>query len=186
MKSQSLSRRLLVIGIIGLGLCLAATALVVWGSRYFFHTLPAVQFPLQITRVTVGPEPKVGQPATLRVEFSSYENEADVRLIIQLPPGIKQMGGSLEWQGSLVANQLQTHEVPICVLYEGDWEIYVGAGSQKSAGSSYGDSKFYYIRSTASSAQVIPGDEYHIPQPPGGFVDNPTPLLPHPPANICQ
>lgn len=184
MKLQSISRRLLAIGIIGLTLCVAATALVIWGSRYFLRTLPSVQFPLQITGVTVTPEPKVGQPATLRVEFSSYENEADVRLIVQLSAGIKQMGGSLEWQGSLVANQSQSHEVPICVLYEGDWEIYIAARSQKSADSSYGDSKSFFIRSTDSSAQVIPGNEYRVVQPPGGFIES-TPL-PLPPTDICQ
>lgn len=181
MKSQTNSQRLLAIGIIGLGLCVAVTVLAIWGSRYFLHTLPAVQFPIQITRVTVTPEPKVGQPATLHVEFSSFENEADVRLITQLSEGIKQMGGSLEWQGSLVANQPQSHEVPICVVYEGYWEVTVNVGSQLTADSSYGDTKIVYIRSTVSSAQIF--DRFPT-QPPGGYTD-PTPLPP-PPTNICQ
>lgn len=123
----------------------------------------------------------MGQPAKLRVEFSSYRDEADVTLTIRLAEGIKQMGGSLEWHGSLVANQPLAHEVPICVLYEGYWQIAVAISSQLAPDSSYGDLEYFYIKSTGFSAEFF---DRHPTQPPGGYKE-PTPLPP-PPTNVCQ
>lgn len=178
MKSRSQVFRL---GLITLGLCIVLSALAFWGLRYFLHTAPTPNFPLQITSITISPEPKVGVPAILHIEFSSYKDEKDVLLTIRLSEGIKQMGGNLEWRGSLQANQVQFHDVPICIVYEGYWEVKSGVVSYLSVDSVYGDDKSLFVKSSRISAEFF---DHFATQPPGGYTQ-PT-VLPLLPTDICQ
>lgn len=174
-----LSRNLLVISAALMGLGLAS--LLVWFTAQPAHAQPhsqaipdhtiAIRFPLQITNWSITPAPIVGQVATLHIEFSSTEDEDDVRINIALPAGVSLVSGSTTWQGALSANQTRLHDLSIRVLSAGDWPLIISAVSQLSTDSSYGDSKFLYLQSRISSAQAIPGDAYRVPQPPGGFVD---------------
>jgi hypothetical protein len=132
-------------------------------------------FPIEITVITVSPDPIIGQVATLHVEVMSTEDEPDTTILIELPEGVKLMDGDLMWHGSLTANEVQAHEVSICVLYEGDWELWIEAHSQLSENSSYEDAETLHLQSTTESARVILGSNYHLTQPPGGF-NMPTPL----------
>jgi hypothetical protein len=85
--------------------------------------------PLQITDISVHPDPVIGQTATLRVEVTSPDDEKDVTLIVTLPDGVKLMSGELEWNGSLIAGQPQSYEFALCVLYEGDWRLHISTYS---------------------------------------------------------
>ncbi len=140
-------------------------------------------FPLKLTEISVSPKPVIGQVATLHVEVMSTEDEPDTTILIDLPEGVKLVAGDLTWKGSLVANQPQVHEVSICVLYEGDWRLRIETHSRLSENSSYQDAEFLHIQSTTESARVIPGSDYRITQPPGGF-SVPTPL-PATPPTVC-
>ena len=140
-------------------------------------------FPLKIRGISVSPEPIIGQVATLHVEVMSTDDEPDATILIELPEGVKLVDGDLMWQGTLTANQPLTHEVSICVLYEGDWRLRIVAHSQLSEDSSYQDAESLHIQSTTESARAILGSDYRITQPPGGF-DIPTPLPETPPA-VC-
>ncbi len=141
--------------------------------------------PLRITDISVAPEPVIGQTATLRVEVMSKYDEPDAAIIIDLPQGVKLMGGDILWEGSLKANQPQTHEISICVPYEGDWRLWMAAQSQIAENSFYGDTKTLHLIVTGDTVRVVPGGAYRITQPPGGMV-HPTDVPKTPPANICQ
>lgn len=141
-------------------------------------------FPLKITAISVSPEPIIGQVAILHVEVMSTEDEPDATIFVDLPEAVKLVEGELSWKGSLVANQPQTLEVSICVLYEGDWRLWIGTSSQLAEDSSYGDAETLHLQSTTESARVILGSDYTMTQPPGGF-HVPTPL-PETPPTVCQ
>jgi len=79
--------------------------------------------PLQITEATVSPEPRIGQVATLHIEFMSPYDEPLTTLEIFLPEGVKLVKGDLTWKGSLTANQPQTHDISICTEYQGNYKI---------------------------------------------------------------
>jgi hypothetical protein len=140
-------------------------------------------FPIEITRVTVMPDPVVGQVATLRVEVVSSENEPDATILVELPAGVKLMEGTLTWKGSLTANQPQVHELSICVLYEGDWRLWLQAHSQLAENSSYQDTETLHLISTTESARVVLGSDYRVTQPPGG--SGPSTPLPETPPDVC-
>ena len=133
--------------------------------------------PLQITNISVTPDPVIGQTVTLRVEVMSRYDEPDAAIIIDLPPGVKLMDGELLWQGSLKANQPQTHEIAICVLYEGDWRLWIAAQSQVAENSFYGETETLHLITTGDTVRVVPGGAYRITQPPGGMV-HPTDVVP--------
>ncbi len=141
--------------------------------------------PLRITDISVAPEPVIGQTATLRVEVMSKYDEPDAAIAIYLPPGVKLMGGDILWEGSLKANQPQTHEISICVLYEGNWRLNIETYSRLSETSSYGDSEVLHIITSGNTAKAVYGKDYHFTQPPGGMV-HPTDVPKTPPADICQ
>ncbi|MBK9208348.1 MAG: hypothetical protein IPL71_08625 [Anaerolineales bacterium] len=140
--------------------------------------------PLQITDISVHPDPIIGQTATLRVEIMSIDNEKDVTIIVTLPDGMKLMSGELEWKGSLIANQPQAHEFELCVLYEGDWELHVSTYSTTLI-ESYGDSDTLILITSANTVRVVLGMNYRITQPPGRMTI-PTPVPQIPPADICS
>lgn len=141
--------------------------------------------PLRITDISVTPDPIIGQTATLRVEVMSKYDEPNAAIIIDLPPGVKLMDGDLLWEGSLKANQPKTHEISICVLYEGDWRLWIAAQSQIAENSFYGDTETLHLITTGDTVRVVPGGAYRITQPPGGMV-HPTDVPKTPPADICQ
>ena len=144
------------------------------------------QGPLEITDISVSPDPVIGQTATLHVEIMSRRDEPDTTILIDLPPGVKLMKGDLTWKGSLTANQPQSYEVAICVLYEGDWRLNIETYSLIPPNSGYEDSETFHLITTANTVRVIPGGEYRITQPPEGMVVFPTPLPETPPTDICQ
>ena len=141
--------------------------------------------PLQITDISVHPDPIIGQTATLRVEIMSIDDEKDVTIIVTLPDGVKLMSGELEWKGSLIANQPQAHELELCVLYEGHWSLFISTYSTLTATSSYGDSDILYIITSADTARASANGKYYATQPPGGMI-LPTPVPQIPPADICS
>ncbi|MBK6645082.1 MAG: hypothetical protein IPG44_04905 [Anaerolineales bacterium] len=140
--------------------------------------------PLQITDISVHPDPVIGQTATLRVEVTSPDDEKDVTLIVTLPDGVKLMSGELEWNGSLIAGQPQIYEFALCVLYEGDWRLHISTYSTLTPTSSYGDSETLHLIATIDTAQVVLGSAYRPTQPPEGMPTFPT-ALPPPPTDIC-
>jgi len=121
------------------------------------------RFPIELTALSISPEPIVGRVAILHVEAKSDRNEPDASIVVTLPEEIKLVKGSLSWRGSLVANRPQAHELSICVLREGEWKIWVVAASQLSPSSSYNATEILNIRSTTRSAEVIPGSKYRSP-----------------------
>jgi hypothetical protein len=133
------------------------------------------RFPIELTALSISPEPIVGRVATLHVEAKSDRNEPDARIEITLPAEINLVKGSLTWKGALIANRPQAYELSICVLREGEWKIFIGAISQLSRSSSYTDLEILNIRSTARSAEVIPGSKYRSPLWLPGF-QTPTPV----------
>ena len=141
--------------------------------------------PLEVTDISVHPDPVIGQTATLRVEIMSINDEKDVTINITLPDGVKLMSGDLEWKGSLIANQPQAHELELCVLYEGDWSLYISTYSQYAPTSSYGDAEMLYIITSADTVRVVSSGKYHVTQPPGGMI-LPTPIPQTPPTGICS
>jgi hypothetical protein len=149
-------------------------------------------FPLKITGISASPEPVIGQVVTVHVEIKSTEDEPDTTIRVYLPRGVKLVGGTepyggeAVWQGSLTANQPQSFDVQVCVLYEGNWRIYVDTFSRLSPDSTYGDGETIHLISAANSGQAVPGWEYHYTYTPteGPLIPS-TPLPEIPPTGIC-
>jgi len=141
--------------------------------------------PLQITDISISPDPIIGQTATLHIEVMSKYDEPDAAIIVDLPPGVKLMDGELLWEGSLTANQPQTHELSLCVLYEGDWRLNIETYSIFPENGSYEDSETLHLITTGDTVRVVPGGAYRITQPPGGMPLFPTSVPETPPADIC-
>ncbi len=137
-------------------------------------------FPLKLTRVSVLPEPVVGRVVTLTVEAMSTRDEPDAAILVDLPKGVKLVAGDLAWHGSLIANHPQAHELTICVLYAGDWRLWIETYSRLSPNSTYQDAETLYISSTAEAAKIVPGSEYKIP-PPNSTLTS----LPQTPPAVC-
>ena len=169
-KTKSTLETLLVIGLI-------------WVALTACERPP--EAPLQITDISVHPDPIIGQTAALRVEIMSIDDEKDVTIIVTLPDGVKLMSGELEWKGSLIANQPQAHELEVCVLYEGDWRLHISTYSTLTPTSSYGDSETLHLITSTDAVRIVLGMNYRITQPPGGMVI-PTPVPETPPAGICS
>jgi hypothetical protein len=123
------------------------------------------KFPLQITDISVNPDPVIGQTATLHVEVMSTEDEPDTSIYVLLPKGVRLVEGQDSWKGSLKANEPQTLDLGICVLYDGDWRIEVIATSILSEDSSYSDIDTLHLIVSAKTATVVSGGEYRYAQP---------------------
>ena len=133
-------------------------------AAMFLTACPA-RFPLSITAISAAPDPVVGKVVTLEIEIMSTEAENDLTLQVKPPDAVRLIDGDLAWHGSLRAGQALTHKVSLCVLYEGDWRIYVGAYSLLPDGETkYADSETIHFISTGQSGQAVPGPQYTIIQ----------------------
>jgi hypothetical protein len=133
-------------------------------------------FPLKITDVSARPDPVVGKVVTLEVEIQSSEDEDDVTLQIVPPDAVRLIAGALSWHGSLRAGEPVQHSVSLCVLYPGDWRIYVGAYSLVSDETKYADSDTIHFISTSEAGQAVPGYAYSFSQDPPVPLPSPTQL----------
>jgi len=161
---------------------LGFVALLLWGLA---ACTPA-RFPLEITALSVSPEPVVGQVVTLRVEIESTSDEDDVTVLIQIPEAVRLMDGTLTWHGSLRAREPKVHRVSVCVLIEGDWRIGVTAFSRFPEGDSYGDYDTFHLISTGDSGLGVPGHEYRATVPATRLPPSPGPRYPTPVPGTCQ
>jgi hypothetical protein len=123
------------------------------------------RFPLEISGLTVDPQPAVGRVVELTVEIRSSQEEADVTVLIQLPQQVELTDGDLIWRGSLRAHVPCTHSVRLRVLTEGDWRIDVNAISRFPAGDSYGDYETLHLVSQARTGEALTADVYRVRQP---------------------
>ena len=160
---------------------------VLLGLAFFFLSActPAT-FPIGITKITVEPEPLIGEVATVHFEFMSTEDEPDTTLEIVLQDGIKLVSGNLIWQGSLTANQIQAHEISICTQFEGTWRVRAFVWSEHETGGSYSDSDSVFLEVSENAARVIPSNEYEyrVKGNPGEGLTINTPL-PELPIPVC-
>jgi hypothetical protein len=111
-------------------------------------------FPLELTQITVTPDPIVGQIVILHIEVMSTRDEKDAIIRVTLPEEVKLVEGELIWEGQLLANQPQVHELSICVEQEGNWRVWISTASRLAENSSYGDSEIIHLKS--STAQPTP------------------------------
>ncbi len=116
--------------------------------------------PIEITKVTVKPAPLIGEVVTVRFEFMSTEDEPDTHLEIDLQEGVKLVSGSLTWQGSLTANQVQSHEIDICTQYEGTWRVRGSVWSVLGPDNSYTDVNGVFLEVSENAARVLSAEEY--------------------------
>lgn len=143
--------------------------------------------PLRVVSVSASSEPAVGQVVTLRVEVISTEDEPELEIGVDVPEGVKLIGGAepaggaIILQGTLQADQPQVYEVQVCVLYEGAWRIGITVVSKLDKSNVHLDNSGIYLVSTHTSGSAIPSDQYHENIP-----ASPRPPLPEtPPAGIC-
>ena len=141
-------------------------------------------FPIEITEITVEPEPLIGEVATVHFEFMSTEDEPDTTLQIYLQDGVKLVSGNLIWQGALTANQVQSHEVSICTQFEGTWRIKAIVWSEHTTGGSYSDSEGVFLEVSENAAHVVSANDYEpksvSPPPEGSSRMTPLPELTSP------
>lgn len=133
-------------------------------------------FPLKISQISAGPDPVTGRVMNVRVQIVSTRDEPDTTIRIQtFSDRLKLEGGAPEWHGSLVRNQPQIFDFSVCVLYPGQYVIYITTFSRLSPRGSYGDSQTLHLDSTVDSGHVFAGWKWHPTQQ-----TNMGPLLPTP------
>lgn len=126
----------------------------------FCLTACPATLPIEITNITVKPAPLIGQVANVRFEFMSTEDEPDTTLEIVLQDGVKLVSGDLIWQGSLTANQIESHEISICTQFEGVWRIQGVLWSDLATGGSYEVAESVFLEVSDNTARVLNAYEY--------------------------
>jgi hypothetical protein len=120
--------------------------------------------PLQITNVSVSPEPIVGQIVTLTVEIMSTHDEPDVTFTVdtleEWGNKLHLVSGEPEWAGSLTANQPQAFQFSVCVWEEGSWPIELSAVSRLSDGNGWDDFEIVHLESSIDSGRLIRGRDF--------------------------
>jgi len=128
---------------------------------------PAGQ-PLQITNVSVSPEPVVGQIVTLDVEIMSTDDEKDVTFTLDTLEShgnkIHLVAGDPEWQGSLTANEPQSFQFSVCVLQEGSWPIRLRAISYLPDGNGWDAFETINLEGSLTSGRLIRSEDYTFSQ----------------------
>lgn len=126
--------------------------------------------PLQITNVSVSPEPVVGQIVTLNVEIMSTNDEPDVTFTVNtledLGNKLHLVSGETEWAGSLTANQPRAFQFSICVWEEGSWPIEIGVVSRlhNNDDTIWTDGETVNLESSLDSGRLIRGRDFRINQ----------------------
>jgi hypothetical protein len=124
--------------------------------------------PLQITDVSVSPEPIVGRTVTLTVEIMSTHDEPDVTFTIdtleEWGTKLHLVSGEPEWAGSLTANQPQSFQFSVCVWEEGTWPIELSAVSRLHDANNNIWHAFegIHLESSINSGRLIRGSEFRI------------------------
>ena len=134
--------------------------------------------PLQITNVSVSPEPIVGQVVTLTVEIMSTNDEPDVTFTLttleEYGTKLHLVSGETEWAGSLTANQPQIFQFSVCAWEEGSWPIEISAVSRLPDGNGWHAFEKIHIESSIVSSRLIRGREFRMY--PGEVKPTPTPV----------
>lgn len=131
--------------------------------------------PLQIVTLSGSPQPLIGQVATIHVEVLSKYDTVDASIGVDLPDGVELVEGELVWQGTLMANQIQVHELSVRVQTEGHWRLWVSASSKLTDQRTFGDGETLHLITTIDSAKFIRGRDYRVVIPPEGM---PIPEIP--------
>jgi hypothetical protein len=122
--------------------------------------------PLQITNVSVSPEPIVGQIVTLTVEIMSTHDEPDVTFTLntleEYGNKLHLVSGEPEWAGSLTANQTQAFQFSVCVWEEGSWPIRISAISRLPDGNGWDASEIINLESSISSGRLIRDKDFRM------------------------
>ena len=124
--------------------------------------------PLQITNVSVSPEPIVGQVVTLTVEIMSTNDEPDVTFTLttleEYGTKLHLVSGETEWAGSLTANQPQIFQFSVCAWEEGSWPIEISAVSRlhDAHNNGWDASEIIHLESSMDSGRLIRGSEYRM------------------------
>ena len=104
---------------------------------------------------TISPEPVVGQEVTLHIEIHAQGRDLpDTKMKVWLPEGIELVSGSLEWQGSIPADQTVAVDLVIRVTTTGEGILDASAFSAIGDGG-VGDTKRLVVTSSTDTATVI-------------------------------
>ena len=105
---------------------------------------------------TISPEPVVGQEVTLHIEIHAQGRDLpDTKMKVWLPEGIELVSGSLEWQGSIPADQTVAVDLVIRVTTAGERIIDLSALSDLGSGNGFGGTKRLIVTSSTDTATVI-------------------------------
>ncbi len=163
---------------------IAAVACVILGFLVVRNYGDHKAYTIQITDMSTSAQPRIGRVVTLRVKVKSSQDEPNTSLTIRLPKGVKLVEGDLVWKGSLAAKKTQTHDLSVCVLYEGDWRIEAVALTAP-PDSTYIDAQdkaTIHFLTTSNSARTVQGNDY-VYESARGITQAPIPETP--PAGIC-
>jgi hypothetical protein len=124
--------------------------------------------PLQITYVSVSPEPVVGEIVTLMVEVTADNDEPDVTFTVDTLESAGNMihlvSGEPQRQASLAAGEPQAFSVQVCVVQEGSWPIEVRAVAHHPDGSLWDALETIHLESTLESGRLIRSKDYTFSQ----------------------
>lgn len=126
--------------------------------------------PLEFTQVIVSPDPSVGQLATLEVQLVSTDDEEEVSFEVDIleqyiDTQLHVVAGETAWRGPLVANEVKTFQLVICVAQEGNWPLELYAYSHLPSGQNkWLTVETIHIESTITSGHLIRGWEYTFSQ----------------------
>jgi len=121
---------------------------------------PSQRYLLFFTEITVSPEPLIGQVATLHLEFISDYDQPLATVDIYLPEGVKLVEGDLTWEGSLTANQSQTHDISICTEWQGNYHIGITGRLRTGQYAGFLEPETVVLDVTQTNAQVFTSENY--------------------------
>ena len=123
----------------------------------------ASRFPLAITDVSVSAEPTRGI-AILEIQVASTRDEADVRLRVDLPAGLRLVSGETHWEGSLEANLPHAVALRLTMPGEGTWPVTIRTAALSSHGLRYADTETVRVRAAPEKTSLIREKDFVVRQ----------------------
>jgi hypothetical protein len=136
-------------------LCLALAVLL--------NACSQARMPIYFTKITVSPDPAVGQIVNLHIEVTSKYDEPEVTFTVdfleQYNNRVNYLSGTTRWVGPMAVGETKAFDLTICVWEEGDWPIEIYA-KRTAGGDAYQVGEQIFLESRVDRGKLLRFPEF--------------------------
>jgi hypothetical protein len=104
--------------------------------------------------------PRLGETATISWTVYSDWDMPLIRVFLELPDGVRLVGGTANWQGSLPARGWQQLSATVKVVAQGVWDIRAVVRTGQEGGDSWSKVNHLYLTVTATGSRIgLPSED---------------------------